>query len=109
MADNRTYGAKQALQNMLFYYMFELSAEYENPKDVITKELGEMIDLSEEMAEYVRTNISLKNKLSENLEMCVKLLKKEEEAKVPDKESIKIVRRVLETISKIGEGLNDEG
>ena len=45
MEDNKMSGAKNGLQTMLFYYLYSLIGNVEDPKQYIATEIGKMIDL----------------------------------------------------------------
>ena len=74
MEDNKMSGAKNGLQTMLFYYLYSLIGNVEDPKQYIATEMGKMIDLSEEQIQYVEMNIANDNKLLENLSSSIRLL-----------------------------------
>ena len=89
-------GAKNGLQTMLFYYLYSLIGNVEDPKQYIITEMGKMIDLSEEQIQYVEMNIANDNKLLENLSSSIRLLDNIEKTGKLDMESIKIVKGILE-------------
>ena len=60
MEDNKISGAKNALQTMLFYYLYSLIDNVEDPKQYIATELGKMINLSEEHIQYVKLDVATK-------------------------------------------------
>ena len=91
---DRTSGAKQAVQNMLFYYLTELINE-PDPKQIIASEMGAMIDLSEDQLNYVKMQLSTKNKVIDNLSSCIELLDHMITSNKIDIESLNIVIRVL--------------
>ena len=96
MEDNKMSGAKNGLQTMLFYYLYSLIGNVEDPKQYIITEMGKMIDLSEEQIQYVEMNIANDNKLLENLSSSIRLLDNIEKTGKLDMESIKIVKGILE-------------
>ena len=96
MEDNKMSGAKNGLQTMLFYYLYSLIGNVEDPKQYIATEIGKMIDLSEEQIQYVKMNIANDNKLLENLSSSIRLLDNIEKTGKLDMESIKIVKGILE-------------
>ena len=96
MEDNKISGAKNGLQTMLFYYLYSLIGNVEDPKQYIITEMGKMIDLSEEQIQYVEMNIANDNKLLENLSSSIRLLDNIEKTGKLDMESIKIVKGILE-------------
>ena len=96
MEDNKMSGAKNGLQTMLFYYLYSLIGNVEDPKQHIATEISKMIDLSEEQIQYVEMNIANDNKLLENLSSSINLLDNIEKTGKLDMESIKIVKGILE-------------
>lgn len=96
MEDNKMSGAKNGLQTMLFYYLYSLIGNVEDPKRHIATEISKMIDLSEEQIQYVKMNIANDNKLLENLSSSICLLDNIEKTGKLDMESIKIVKGILE-------------
>ena len=96
MEDNKMSGAKNGLQTMLFYYLYSLVGNVEDPKQYIATELGEMINLSEEQIQYVELNVTNDNKLLENLSSSISLLDNIEKTGKLDMQSIKIVKGILE-------------
>ena len=96
MEDNKMSGAKNGLQTMLFYYLYSLIGNVEDPKQYIATEIGKMIDLSEEQIQYVEMNIANDNKLLENLSSSINLLDNIEKTGKLDMQSIKIVKGILE-------------
>ena len=96
MEDNKMSGAKNGLQTMLFYYLYSLIGNVEDPKQYIATEMGKMIDLSEEQIQYVKMNIANDNKLLENLSSSIRLLDNIEKTGKLDMESIKIVKGIFE-------------
>lgn len=95
-----TTGAKQGLRNMLYYYIDSLIGEgVEDPKSVIAKEIGEMINLSYDQVCYLNSSLSDSVSLSDNVDMCIKLLINLEKTQKLDLESIVIVRKTLEIIN----------
>lgn len=96
MEDNKMSGAKNGLQTMLFYYLYSLIGNVEDPKQHIATEISKMIDLSEEQIQYVEMNIANDNKLLENLSSSIRLLDNIEKTGKLDMESIKIVKGILE-------------
>ena len=108
MEDNKMSGAKNGLQTMLFYYLYSLIGNVEDPKQYIITEMGKMIDLSEEQIQYVEMNIANDNKLLENLSSSIRLLDNIEKTGKLDMESIKIVKGILEIMeNQCKEILND--
>jgi hypothetical protein len=95
MTDNKSYGAKQAVQTMLFYYLSSLITTVEDPKQYIASELGSMIDLSEEQIQYVKLSLATEDKVLSNFESCIQLLDAMKDKDSVDLESIKIVKDVL--------------
>ncbi len=91
---DKSSGAKQAVQNMLFYYLTTLLDE-KDPKQIIASEMGAMIDLSEDQLNYVKLQLSAKNKVLDNLETCVQLLENMVKTEKLDIDSLKIVIQVL--------------
>lgn len=90
-------GNKNAVVDMLFYYIHSLIKQgVEDPLQVISTELPEMIHCSMEQIEYVKMNVLQDNKLVENLDSSIGLLSSMEESKTLDLESIKIVKGILE-------------
>lgn len=100
MEDNKMSGAKNGLQTMLFYYLYSLVGNVDDPKQYIATELGKMIDLSEEQVQYIKLNIANDNKLLENLSSSISLLDNIEKTGKLDIESIKIVKGILEIMKK---------
>ena len=96
MEDNKISGAKNGLQTMLFYYLYSLIGNVEDPKQYIATEMGKMINLSEEQIQYVKMNVTNDNKLLENLSSSICLLDNIEKTGKLDIESIKIVKGILE-------------
>lgn len=96
-----TSGAKEGVKNMLYYYIDSLIGEgIEDPKEYIAKEIGDMINLSYEQVQYINSTLSDSISLSDNVEMCIKLLISMEKKKELDLESIVIVRKTLEIINQ---------
>lgn len=87
-------GAKQAVQNMLFYYLTTLLDE-KDPKQIIASEMGAMINLSEEQLSYVKMHLSANNKVVDNLESCIQLLENMIKTGKVDIDSLKIVIQIL--------------
>lgn len=109
MTDNKEYGAKLAVQNMLFYYLSSLiSNNVEDPKQVIASELGAMIDLSEEQIQYVKLSIATDDKVLSNLDSCIQLLDAIKDKESFDLESIQIVKSVLKLMREKCEKTLDE-
>lgn len=100
MEDNKMSGAKNGLQTMLFYYLYSLVGNVDDPKQYIATELGKMIDLSEEQVQYIKLNIANDNKLLENLSSSISLLDNIEKTGKLDIESIRIVKGILEIMKK---------
>lgn len=95
----RLESSKAAVQNMLFYYITTLiDCGVKDPKQKIATEISEMIDLSEEQAMYVQSNISLDSKILGGLSSSIDLLKSMEKANKIDQESIGIVISLLTAI-----------
>lgn len=89
--------SKNAVVDMLFYYIHSLIKQgVEDPLQVISTELPEMIHASMEQIEYIKMNTLQNNKLVENLDSSIELLSSIEESKSLDLESIKIVKGILE-------------
>lgn len=87
---------KQAIIDMLFYYIYSLIKQgVEDPLQVVSTELPEMIHASMEQIEYIKMNALQDNKLVENLDSSIELLSSIEESKTLDLESIKIVKGIL--------------
>ena len=108
MEDNKISGAKNGLQTMLFYYLYSLIGNVEDPKQYIATEMGKMINLSEEQIQYVKMNVANDNKLLENLSSSICLLDNIEKTGKLDMESIKIVKGILEIMeNQCKEILND--
>lgn len=91
---DKASGAKQAVQNMLFYYLTTL-LDQEDPKQIMASEMGAMIELSEEQLNYVKLQLSAKNKVLDNFETCIKLLESMVKTGELDIDSLKIVIQVL--------------
>lgn len=91
---DKTSGAKQAVQNMLFYYLTTL-LDKEDPKQIIASELGAMISLSEEQLNYVKLHLSAENKVLDNFGTCIQLLENMVKTEKIDIDSLKIVIQVL--------------
>jgi hypothetical protein len=88
---------KNAVVDMLFYYIYSLVKQgVEDPLQVVSTELPEMIHASMEQIEYIKMNTLQNNKLVENLDSSIELLSSIEESKTLDLESIKIVKGILE-------------
>lgn len=88
---------KQAIIDMLFYYIYSLIKQgVEDPLQVVSTELPEMIHASMEQIEYIKMNTLQGDKLVENLDSSIELLSSMEESKTLDLESIKIVKGILE-------------
>jgi len=101
LIDKEVKGSESAVQKMLLYYASALlSNGVDDVKQYIATKICDMIELSEEQSKFVLANFNQKGKLVENLENSIKLLKKIEENKELDLESITIVRKVLELILK---------
>lgn len=99
--DAKISGAKQAVQNMLYYYLIALQeSNVKDPKKVIATEIGEMIDLSEEQVDYVNMSINEGHKITENISNCIALLHGMLANNVLDVDSVKIVTKVLEILKK---------
>lgn len=89
--------SKNAVVDMLFYYIHSLIKQgVEDPLQVVSTELPEMIHASMEQIEYIKMNALQNNKLVENLDSSIELLSSIEESKSLDLESIKIVKGILE-------------
>ena len=87
---------KQAIIDMLFYYIYSLIKQgVEDPLQVVSTELPEMIHASMEQIEYIKMNTLQGDKLVENLDSSIELLSSIEESKTLDLESIKIVKGIL--------------
>ena len=99
MTNNKEYGAKQAVQTMLFYYLSSLIGTVEDPKQHIASELGAMINLSNEQIQYVKLSLATEDKIISNFESCIQLLDSIKDKDSLDLESIRIVKDVL-TIMK---------
>lgn len=96
---SRLESSKAAVQNMLFYYITTLiDCGVKDPKQKIATEISGMIDLSEEQAMYVKSNISLDSKILEGLSSSIDLLKDMEKSGKIDQESISIVINLLSVI-----------
>lgn len=96
MDNSRITGAKQSVQNMLFYYISALiDSGVKDVKQYIASEIGDMIDLSEEQVSYVQSHISNENKVVENLSSSIALLEGMEKTGKLDLEAIKIVKGIL--------------
>ena len=90
---------KNAVVDMLFYYIHSLIKQgVEDPLQVISTEIPEMIHASMEQIEYIKINTLQNNKLVENLDSSIELLNSMEESKSLDLESLKIVKGILEII-----------
>lgn len=101
MENSKEYGAKQAVQTMLFYYLSSLITNHvEDPKQQIASELGAMIDLSEEQIQYVKMSLATEDKVLSNLDSCIQLLDAIHDKESFDLESIKIVQNVLSIMKK---------
>lgn len=88
---------KNAVVDMLFYYIHSLIKQgVEDPLQVVSTELPEMIHASMEQIEYIKMNTLQDNKLIDNLDSSIELLSSIEESKSLDLESIKIVKGILE-------------
>ena len=89
--------SKDAVVDMLFYYMYSLVKQGVNdPLQIVSTELPEMIHASKEQIEYIKMNTLQKDRLVENLDSSIGLLSSIEESKTLDLESIKIVKGILE-------------
>lgn len=89
--------SKNAVVDMLFYYIHSLIKQgVEDPLQVVSTELPEMIHASMEQIEYIKMNTLQDNKLIDNLDSSIELLSSIEESKSLDLESIKIVKGILE-------------
>lgn len=93
--DSRISGAKNSVQNMMFYYLSSLIGTVKDPKQHIATELGKMIDLSEEQIQYVKMNVANDNKMLDNLSSSIALLENIEKTGELDLESIDIVKKIL--------------
>ena len=90
---------KNAVVDMLFYYIHSLIKQgVEDPLQVISTEIPEMIHASMEQIEYIKINTLQNNKLVENLDSSIELINSMEESKSLDLESLKIVKGILEII-----------
>ena len=90
-------GHKNAVVDMLFYYIHSLIVQgVEDPIQVVSTELPEMIHASMEQIEYVKMNTLQDDKLVENLDSSIGLLSSMEESKSLDLESLRIVKGILE-------------
>ncbi len=95
-----TDSAKEGIKNMLYYYIEALVEEgVEDPKSFIAEEIGEMINLTCDQVKYINSELSDSVSLSDNVDMCIKLLISLENSKKLDLESIAIVRKTLEIIN----------
>lgn len=93
-------GSKQALQNMLYYYAISLKESgIKDVKQKIATDIGSMIELSEEQINFVIDSMTSKNKTSDNLENCIKLLESMKKTNKIDIESMNIIIPIL-TIMK---------
>ena len=89
--------SKDAVVDVLFYYIYSLLKQgVEDPLQVISTELPEMIHASKEQIEYIKINTLEKNKLVDNLDSSIGLLNSIEESKTLDLDSIRIVKNILE-------------
>lgn len=88
---------KNAVVDMLFYYIHSLIKQgVEDPLQIVSTEIPEMIHASMEQIEYIKINTLQNNKLVENLDSSIELLNSMEESKSLDLESLKIVKGILE-------------
>lgn len=95
MENNKAFGAKQAVQNMLFYYLSSLMEISDDPKQIIASEIGAMINLSEEQIEYVKLSLASDNKVISNFNLCIQLLDNMKDKESFDLESINIIKNIL--------------
>lgn len=94
-------GAEHAVRKMLFYYILALqSSGIEDVKQYIATRIGDIINLSDEQTKFVLANLNNENKLIDNLDNSIKLLKKMKDENKLDIESINIIIKVLELIIK---------
>ena len=99
--DSKVTGAKQGVQNMLFYYISALMDNgVQDVKQYIASEISSMIDLSEEQATYVKSHILNDNKVVDNLSSSIALLDNMEKTGKLDLESIRIVKGILSIMEK---------
>ena len=107
--NSKVTGAKQGVQNMLFYYISALmDSGVQDVKQYIASEIGEMIDLSEEQVTYVKSHILNDNKVIDNLSSSIALLDNIEKTGKLDLESIKIVKGILSIMeTRYKEAIND--
>lgn len=101
MESNKTFGAKNGVQSMLYYYLTALmESGVQDPKQKIATDIASMIDLSEEQLAYVRTHLSDGVRFEEELFSSIKLLKGMEKSGKLDKEALQIVIAMLENGAK---------
>ena len=107
--DSKVTGARQGVQNMLFYYISALMDNgVQDVKQYIAGEISSMIDLSEEQATYVKSHILNNNKVVDNLSSSIALLDNMEKTGKLDLESIKIVKGILSIMeTRYKETIND--
>ena len=99
--DSKVTGAKQGVQNMLFYYISALMDNgVQDVKQYIASEISSMIDLSGEQATYVKSHILNDNKVVDNLSSSIALLDNMEKTGKLDLESIRIVKGILSIMEK---------
>ena len=98
MENSKEFGAKQAVQTLMFYYLSSLIGKVDDPKQVIASELGAMIGLSENQIQYVHMGIK-NNEVIENFNSCIRLLDTMKDRDSFDLDSVKIIKSIL-TIMK---------
>lgn len=99
--NSKVTGAKQGVQNMLFYYISALmDSGVQDVKQYVASEISSMIDLSEEQATYVKSHILNDNKVVDNLSSSIALLDNMEKTGKLDLESIRIVKGILNIMEK---------
>ena len=97
--DNRLEGAKNSLRTMMYYYVVALTENGESdPKKVIAEEMAEMLALTEEQTAYVVDRVTKRTPIVEQAKCAVELLQAIEKSNKLDKESIRIVRKLIESI-----------
>lgn len=98
MEDAQLKGAEQAVQNMLFYYFTALEKTIEDPKQYIATRLPDMINLSEDQALFVKSNISTKSKVITGLTSSIELLNNMKKSNQYDANAMDIVIKLLTAI-----------
>lgn len=97
--DNKLDGARNNVRTMLYYYIVALvEAGDPNPKETITKQIGDMIGLAEDQIAFVEDKLTSRTTMDQQLECAVELLQAIEKSKKLDMESVRIVTKLIQSI-----------